>query len=471
MALPFSLIIAGVDSGANLLDLPAAANPETPYVDLGSLNVTMSADGGGNMTFDVIQPKTPAGGPWWKSGGVYDNARVQFFDSRYSATTPLFLGFLTDTAAGLLPNGLGTRCTVNATDADGWMAKTVVRKGLVGTNILQTVGSFSRGKSTTTDREHINALLAKIHSQVNDSTTRQLLNTSIISGSTRAIFTGVAQTLGRQTFKPGNLVNALDQIAEQAAGIDEKNYTYFVDGDGRLNYGPIIDASTYANAPAEIVTDPSSVRVGSASTTTRILARSLAVNLDHDQIMKGIFVQAANTVVRWDKNATPPTNDPYFRTYDGTYSRNGAGFTARSGPLPHEVFTAPKVKGKKDRGALIGALARATMKARGKPIRTVSFSVAGGDLAQTTLPDWTYGYTQGYALTAISTYELIKAWLPNQYVMLTSSAFDLSSTVLRIVNVSLRFESGSTYQVRYDIEAEFRRKKYGKALKKILAGD
>jgi hypothetical protein len=55
--------------------------------------------------------------------------------------------------------------------------------------------------------------------------------------------------------------------------------------------------------------------------------------------------------------------------------------------------------------------------------------------------------------------------------MLTSSALDLSSTILRIVNVSLSFQSGSTYQVRYDIEAEFRRKKYGKALKKILAGD
>jgi hypothetical protein len=312
--------------------------------------------------------------------------------------------------------------------------------------------------------------LAKIHSQVNDSTTRQLLNTSIISGSTRAIFTGTAQELGRQTFKPGNLVNALDQITEQAAGMADQNYTYFVDGDGRLNYGPVTVAPTYANAPAEIVTDPASVRVGSASTTTRIFARSLTVNLDHDQIVKGIFVQGANTIVRWDKNGTPPTNDPYFRTYNGTYSRNGAGLTARSGPLPHEVFSAPKVKGKKDRGGLIGALARATMKPRGNPIRTVSFSVAGGDLAQTTLPDWTYGYTQGYAETAASTYELIKAWLPNQYVKLTSSALDLSQ-VLRIINVSLSFQSGSTYQVRYDIEAEFRRKKYGKALKKILGGD
>ena len=466
MALPFSLIVAGVDSGANLLDLPAAGNPETPFVDLASLNVTMSADGGGNMVFDVIQPKTPAGGPWWKSGGVNDNARVQFFDSRYHATTPLFLGFITDTSATLLENGLGTRCTVNATDADGWMAKTVVRKGLVGTNVLQTVGSFSRGKDATTDREHINALLAKIHNQVNDSTTRQLLDTSIISGSNRAIYTGTARIIGRQTFKPGNLINALDQIAEQSAGFVDADYTYFIDGDGRLNYGPVTVNPTFANAPAEIVTDPSSVRTGSASTTTRILPRSLQVNLDHDQIVKGIFVQGANTIVKWDK-ATPLTNDPYFRTYDGTYSRSGAGLAGRTGPLPHEVFSAPKVKGKKDRGELIGALARATMRARAKPIRTVSFTVAGAELSQTSSPDFTYGYTQGFAEPSSATFTLIKAWLPNQYVKLTSSALDLS-TILRIVNVSMSFQTGSTYQIRYDIEAEFRRRKFSKALAKIL---
>lgn len=469
MALPFSLIVAGVNSGNNLLSLPAAGNPETPFVDLATLNMTMAADGGGNMTFDVIQPKTPGGGPWWKSGGVYDNARVQFFDTRYSAVTPIFLGFITNTSAVLLENGLGTRCTVEVNDADGWMAKTVVRKGRVGTNLSQTVGSFSRGNSATTDREHINAILAKIHSQVNDSTTRQLLNTSIIAGSTRAIFTGSAQTLGRQTFKSGTLMNALSQIAEQSAGIVDQDYTFFIDGDGRLNYGPVTVAPSYANAPAEIVTDPASVRTGSASTTTRIFARNLSSNLDHDRIVKGIFVQAANTVVRFDKNSSTPTNDPYFRTYDGTYSRNGAGLASRNGPLAHEVFSAPKVKGKSDRGALIGALARATMRARAKPIRSVTFSVAGADLAQTSNPDWSYGYTQGYAEISSGSFSLIKAWLPNQYVKLTASALDLSD-ILRIVSVSLSFESGSTYQVRYDIEAEFRRKRFGQALRKILAG-
>jgi len=56
MANPFSLIIAGVDSGANLLDLPAPTATTTPYVELGSLSLTLSADGSpGAMNFSVIE--------------------------------------------------------------------------------------------------------------------------------------------------------------------------------------------------------------------------------------------------------------------------------------------------------------------------------------------------------------------------------------------------------------------------------
>jgi hypothetical protein len=40
------------------------------------------------------------------------------------------------------------------------------------------------------------------------------------------------------------------------------------------------------------------------------------------------------------------------------------------------------------------------MVTRGKPVRTVSFTVAGGNLSQTSNPNWEYGYSQGYALDA-----------------------------------------------------------------------
>jgi len=479
MANPFTLIVAGVTgagTGGDLLTLPAPASTTVPYVDLGSLNLTMSGDGnGGSMSFDVIEPKTPSGTtPWWRSGAVYDNARVQFFDSRYSATTPLFLGFITSIDAQLLENGVGTRATVSVEDADGWLGKTIVRNTLTGISVSSNMDSFTQGGTASTDQAHINALLAKVHSQVNDATTRQILNTAVISGSTRAIFAGSAQTIGKQTFKAGTLQSALDQIAEAAGGTANVQYRYWVDGDGRLNYAPKTAAPTYANAPVEIVTDPASVQTGSASTVTRLLARDLNVTLDHSDIVKGIFVQAEDALARWDNNQaypTAPTNDPYFRTYTGTYSRSGAGQASRNGPLPHELFSAPKVTGRRDRGTTIGDLTRATMVSRGQPVRTVSFKIGGGDLSQTSSPDWSYGYSQGYALTALATYTLVKAWLPDQYVKLTAPALDLSSTILRVVTVTMRFaQGGQSYQVEYDIQADFRRK-YLKGFGRIIGGE
>ena len=552
MAAPFTLIIAGVTgagAGGDLLTLPAPASTTTPYVDLGSLNLTLSGDGGGGqMSFDVIEVKTPSGNaPWWRSGTVYDNARVQFFDSRYSASTPLFLGFITGIEATMLENGIGTRASVSVSDADGWLQKTIIRSPKTNITVRSSMDSFTQGGSASTDRDHINALLAKIDAQVNDATTRQILNTAVISGSTRAIFTGTERTIGKQTFKATTLQSALDQISEAAGGVAEVQYRYWIDGSGRLNYGPKTVAQTYASAPAEIVTNPASIRTGSTTTTTRLLARDLSVNLDHGDIVKGIFVQAADTVARYDNNnsyPTAPTNDPYFRTYTGTYSRNGAGQAARNGPLPHEIFSAPKVKNLSDRGATIGSLARATMVTRGKPVRTVSFTVAGGNLSQTSNPNWEYGYSQGYALdaaislaarsgttatittsaehsvavgdsvtialatgptgfaalngtwtvatvpsattftfTTVSSgtitsgaatgtiYRLVKAWLPGQYVKINAPSLDLSDIILYIPTVTMRFaQGGGTYQVQYDIDADFRRQ-WLKGLSVLIGAD
>ena len=476
MANPFSLIIAGVDGGANLLDLPAPTATTTPYVELGSLSLTLSADGSpGAMNFTVIEPKTPSGTlPWWRSGAVYDNARVQFFDSRYNASTPLFLGYISNIQGELLENGVGTRASVQVTGATGWLQQTIVRNGKTGIRATSYVDSFTQGGSTSTDRDHINALLSRVHTQVNDATTREILNTAVISGSTRAIFTGTARTIGKQTFKATTLQSALDQIAEEAGGVADVQYRFWIDGNGRLNYGPKEVAPTYATAPAEIVTDPASIQTGSTTTPTRLLARDLSVNLDHDDIVKGIFVMADSAYARYDSNQTyptAPTNDPYFRTYNGTYSRNGAGQATRNGPLPHEVFSAPKVVAKSDRGGTIGSLARATMVSRGKPRRTVSFTIAGGNLSQTASPDWEYGYSQGYPAAAATPYTLVKAWLPGMYVKVNAPSLDLSNAVLYIPTVTMRFaEGGGTYQVQYEIEADFRRQ-YLKGLNVLIGAD
>ena len=467
MSNPYSVTIAGVGGGtANLLTLPAASAGTTPYIDLESLNATVSADGGGRMSFEVVQTETPIAGPWWKSGTVADNARVQFLDTRYSSGTALFLGYITGIDAQMLGSGFGTRATVTVADADGWLGKTVVRKSYTGTDIYQQVGSFKQGGTAMTDRDHINKLLERIHNQVNDATTRQILNTAAISGSTRAVYSGTAVTLGSLDFKATTLTSALSQIAEEASGENGLPYNFYVDGAARLNYGPIVVPAT-ATAPAEIVTDPTAARTGSAGTATRLLAHNLSVSLDHDEIVKGIFVQAADSRADRDGNASPITNEPYFRTYTGSAPNSGSGLAARTGPIPQEVFSAPKVGkfGFGSRSAKVQRLTKGTMQVRSKPVRSVSFSISGASQTQTSNPNWQYGLVQGYS----SAGSLVSAWLPGQFVKVTAAALDLNE-VLRVASVTYSFESAGSYQLRVDIEAEYTKRSAIAALLKKVGG-
>ena len=452
MSNPYSVTIAGVGGGtANLLTLPASTAGTTPYIELGSFSANVSADGGGRMSFDVVQTETPIAGPWWKSGAVADNARVQFIDTRYSAGTALFLGYITGIDAQMLGSGFGTRATVSVADADGWLGKTLVRKSYTGTDIYQTVGSLKQSGTALTDRDHINRLLERIHNQVNDATTRQILDTSIISGSTRARYSGTAVTLGSLDFKATTLTSALSQIAEEASGENGLPYDFYVDGAARLNYGPIVVPGT-ATAPAEIVTDPNAARTGSAGTATRLLAHNLSVTLNHDEIVKAIFVQAADSRADRDGNAKPITNQPYFRTYTGGTPNSGSGLPARTGPIPQEVFSAPKAGafGFGARTKKVQRLTRGTMQVRSKPVRTVSFSISGSSQTQLSNPNWQYGLVQGYS----SAGTLVSAWLPGQFVKVTASALDLDE-VLRVASVTYSFESAGSYQLRVDIEAEY----------------
>jgi len=467
MSNPYSVTIAGVGGGtANLLTLPLSTAGTTPYIELGSLSANVSADGGGRMSFDVLQTETPIAGPWWKSGNIPDNARVQFLDTRYSSGTALFLGYISSIDAKMLGSGFGTRATVSVADADGWLAKTLVRKSYTGTDIYQTVGSFKQSGNSLTDRDHINALLARIHNQVNDATTRQILDTSVISGSTRAIYSGTAVTLGTLDFKPTTLTSAISQISEEASGITGTPYNFYVDGAARLNYGPIAVPGT-ATAPAEIVTDPTAARTGSAGTATRLLAHNLSVTLDHDAIVKGIFVQAADSRADRDGNARPITNQPYFRTYNGGTPFIGSGLTARTGPLPQEVFSAPKVGGfgLSSRSNKVQRLTRGTMQVRSKPVRTVSFNISGANLAQTANPNWEYGLVQGYS----SAGSLVSAWLPGQFVKVTAAELDLNE-ILRIASVTYSFESGGSYQLRVGVEAEYTKRSAVSALLSKFGG-
>jgi hypothetical protein len=466
MAVPFSLIIAGVDGGADLLDLPPPSATTTPYVDLSSLTLTQAADGGGSsMSFDVIQRDTPISvgvyQPWWRSGGVNDNARVQFFDSRYHATTPIFMGYITSIEARLMANGLGTVATVSVADPTGWLDKTIVRSGRSGTNYRRVAGDYGFGTGATTDQTYINGLLAKVATQRSDASSLQILNTSIISGSTRAIYSGSAVPLGeKQSFKVGTLRSALDQIAAAASGESGNAYRYYIDTVGRLHYEPVTAAPTVATAPIEITTDTSEVRTGSVSESTRILARDLRVSLDHDRIVKGIYVACSSSWDdydrRWSKSGGTSlrSTDPYFRTYTGTYPQTGAAKTARSGAIAHEVIDASQIN-TLSRLDAIGRLARATFNTRSAPVRSVTFTVAGNSQTQTSSPDWSHGYLQGWCDNG-TTRVLTTAWQAGQYCKINAPALGLSAAILRIVRVVWRFEAGS-YNARLEIECEQRR--------------
>lgn len=432
MANPYSLIIDGVDSGANLLDLPATTSPTTPYVKLDSLDLQMSGDGGGgSMSFTICQTKTPAAGPWWRSGAVDDCARVRFFDSRYSATVPLFLGYITSIDAEQTGSGLGSEAAVSVSDADGWLDRTIIRRGAAsaaGSTLSKyAADEFSIGDTNSTDRYVINTLLSKVHTLVNDATTRLLLDTSDVAGN-RATYTGSAQTIGKQVIKAGTLKAALDQVAEASSGKAGAAYRYYIDGSGRLNYGPVTAAPLYADAPYEIVTDPASVNLnGSGGTaTSKIYASNLSVTLDHGRAVRGLFVPAVNALAEYDKTSGGTrASDYYFRSYGGTYPQNGAGLTpARTGAIPMEVISAPKIIGGA-RATEIGQLARATMQTRGTPPRTVSFSIYGANQSYTTTPDLSYGYVQGYKYDG-SAYTLVKAWQAGMYVKLTAPNLYLS---------------------------------------------
>jgi len=429
---PYSLIIDGVDGGANLLDLPAPSSPTTPYVKLDTLDLQMSGDGGGgSMSFTICQTKTPAAGPWWRSGAVNDCARVRFFDSRYSVSVPLFLGFITSIDAEQTKAGLGTEATISVADADGWLDKTIIRRGAAsaaGSTLSKyAADEFAIGDANSTDRYVINTLLARVNTLVNDATTRQLLDTADVSGN-RAIYTGSAQTIGKQVIKAGTLKAALDQVAEASSGKSGAAYRMFIDGSGRLNYGPVTAAPLYADAPYEIVTDPAAVDLnGSGGTaTSKIYASNLSVTLDHGRAVRGLFVPAVNALAEFDKTSGGTrASDYYFRSYGGTFPQNGAGLTpARTGPIPMEVISAPKIQGGA-RATEIGQLARATMQARGVPPRTVSFSIYGANQSYTSAPDLSYGYVQGYKYNGTA-YSLVLGWQAGQYVKLTAPNLYLS---------------------------------------------
>jgi len=253
---PFAILVDGVNSGANILDDYSTSSPSTPWVDPESVSLTQDANGeGGSLTFDVVQVKTPSpAGPWWKSGSVYDNARVRF---QVSGTTT-FLGFITSIDAELAENGIGTRATVTAAAASTFLDKIIVYKGRATTGTRPDYTSnFHIGTSSTTDQAAVTALVSKADAAqaFSGGTTGRAANRLIVATNTTPTYSGTAVTIGQQKMVTGTLRAALDTIKEAAESVDGEQRRYWVAPSGAIQYARMGTATpTYATAPFKIVT-------------------------------------------------------------------------------------------------------------------------------------------------------------------------------------------------------------------------
>ena len=459
---PFAIIVDGVNSDANILDDYSTASPTTPWVDPESVSLTQDATGeGGALSFDVVQVKTPGGGPWWRttSGGVYDNARVRF---QVSGTTT-FLGYITSISVELAENGLGTRASVTAAAASTFLDKIIVYKGrlVTGTKSDYT-GNFLIGSGSSTDQANVTQLVAKADAAMafSTGTSGRAANRLIVNTNTTPAYTGTAVAVGQLLMVPGTLRACLDTIREAAEAVDGEQRRYWVAPSGQINYARLGTAvPTYATAPFKIVTTSTFDPYGSSSAAATLQARNLSLTLDHDVIVKKARFVMNEVLSQYDAKVSGgvyTVKDPYGRVYDQA-DPNGAGMTTRNGPRPEiliSVTPMPKrVSGSVQWSNKITDYGKKYFGTdaypnRAAPQRSITFSVRGAD--PTNNP---YGFVKGYRQTAPSTFVLQDGWEAGQYVSIVATpALDLSG-LFRIESLTMSFEPGSMIR-QYEMTCE-----------------
>jgi hypothetical protein len=456
---PFAIIVDGVNSGANILDDYSTASPTTPWVDPESVSLTQDANGeGGALSFDVVQVKTPAGGPWWKSGAVYDNARVRF---QVSGTTT-FLGYITKIDAELAENGLGTRASVTAAVASTFLDKIIVYKGRLVTGTRNDfTGNFVIGSSVTTDQAAVTALVSKADAAMafSTGTSGRTANRLIVNTATTPAYTGTAVTVGQLLMVPGTLRACLDTIKQAAEAKDGEERRYWVAPNGTINYARLGSATpTYATAPFKVVTTATYDPYGSVAAAATLQVRNLQVSLDHDVIVKKARFIMNEVVSKYDAKISGgvyTVKDPYGRVYDQA-APNGAGMTTRNGPRPETLITVTPMPRRAGSGVQWSDkitdygkkyFGTDTYPNRAAPQRSISFSVRGADTTNNP-----YGFVKGYKQTAVSTFILQDGWEAGQYVSIVASSLDLSG-LYRIESLTMTFEPGSMIR-QFDLTCE-----------------
>jgi hypothetical protein len=456
---PFAIIVDGVNSGANILDDYSTASPETPWVDPETVTLTQDANGeGGSLQFEVVQVKTPGGGPWWKSGAVNDNARVRF---QVSGTTT-FLGYIVQIDAQLAENGLGTRALVMASAASSFLDKIIVYKGRQLTGIKPGYTSnFKIGVDGGSDQAAVTALVSKADAAMafSTGTSGRTANRLIVNTNTTPTYTGTSVVVGQLNMVPGTLRSCLDTIKEAAEAIDGEERRYWVAPSGTINYARLGSAvPTYATAPFKVVTTATYSPYGSAAAAATLQVRNLSVSLDHDVIVKKARFVFNTNADDWDAQISGgayTVKDPYGRVYDQA-APNGAGMTTRNGPRPETIIGVTPQPAKAAKPTYWTAkitdygkkyFGTDTYPNRAAPQRSITFSVRGADTTNNP-----YGFANGYRQTAPSTFVLQSGWEAGQYVSIVASSLDLSG-LYRIESLTMSFEPGSMIR-QFDLTCE-----------------
>lgn len=393
--------------------------------------------------------------PWFLA--MADMAPIRFYDTRWKATQPVLLGYVTNVQARM--RALGIEVQVTGADPINWMDKILVRKGKIGSG-RQAVGTIALSTAgLANDKATINELLYYVDLR-SDAATRRIVDTSAISGSgktaTRALFPGyTAVNISSEVKKlpVSTLRGAMDTVSEAAGGYDTVARKYWIDGNGRINYNSRT-APANATAPFEIVTTASQVNpTGSNGTTTsKIAATGIQVQYDHEQVIKRAFFRCGD----FDSGLDDAT-DPYTRTYNLS-GNSGPGLSSRNGPRSDALVDLPDVKGLTNttRDNFIDKFGNGMLGIRYQPMRSVRITVMGANLSQTANPAHDFGYTQGYYYDG-SAYNLAKAVLPDQWIKVTAPALGIAGEVLRIEAVTWSFAKGST-EAMLEIECDWRRK-------------
>lgn len=256
---PYSLRIQGMWRGLDLMvsraSRSSAVRDYAPSVIPSSISLDSSADDlGGTLTFEVLQDKTPAQGPWWSRDLLPDNALITFSQNRsvdgtYAPQTRLFTGFVDNIDARLLGGGTGSLATVTCVSLTSILDRILVRK------VADRRTGLALSKAvikTGTDRDQIREILAIAGGR------RRVGNATIFNPTNIALVEETATNLPQLEIQLGTLRQALEAVCESAQNKDGKRRHFYLDSrTGKLVYG-FADASevTYADAPLELVTDP-----------------------------------------------------------------------------------------------------------------------------------------------------------------------------------------------------------------------